>query len=118
MPGLRGVFGFHHAMRLQGDEGAEDGGDGLTGGFGEFRKCEARMGGEQGKEAKRAVERLNGILIGLVVEGLWAASRFCRHRQASGSGEKAQRPDFVGGWEDFKVMKNVFEKIVWWGCGG
>ena len=79
VPKLTGVFQLDHATGRQRDQRTADGGDGLTGFPGRIGQRQAGIG-EDLQQAQGAVQRLNGVLLGLVVEGLRAAPGVLRLR--------------------------------------
>ena len=116
---LARFFHLDHAMALQGDQGAVDRGDGLTGFPGQVRQGQAGAGGQMAEHVQPPVQRLDGVLVGLVVESLRPAARVsvpwglpvCTDEKAQG---------VESGFEKYHLchkMKNLFEKIAMRGMG-
>jgi hypothetical protein len=94
VPELAGFLDLDHAVALQRDQRAEDGGDRLAGVFGDFRQGAAGVGGDMGQNLQPPVQRLHGVLVGLVVEGLRAGRGVSLHHLICLLGrEKAQAID-------------------------
>jgi hypothetical protein len=92
VPKLAGFFKLDHPVRLQGLKRAEGGGNCLTCLFRQYGKRLAGTLDKMFKQVKRPVQSLDGVLAGLVVEGLRSATRFLSH--LTSNVEKAQTADF------------------------
>jgi hypothetical protein len=69
------------------------------------------MGGKQRQKRHATVQRLNGILVGLVMEGTGAATRARRHVQGGGWGH-CRAPENQGHFAACRKLKNCFRFVI------
>jgi hypothetical protein len=69
------------------------------------------MGGEQGQQRHPPIQRLNGILVGLVMEGAGAATR-ARWCVRGGEWGHCRAPENQGHFAACRKLKNCFRIVI------